>query len=85
MAAVEKNTHLTGIEKITYLIGFMTDEIAATTNRLQLSNGNYSLTLNMLKDRFGDPQLLISTNMSKLLPVEPIKLNFGIEVLTGIT
>ena len=37
-----------------------------------MSNENYNLELNMFKDIFGGPKLLISTHMSKLLSSEPV-------------
>ena len=48
---------------MTYLVEFLVSEDAGTSKGLQLSNENYTLTLNTFKDRFGDPQLLISTHM----------------------
>ena len=51
---------------MTYLVEFLVGEDAGTSKGLQLSNENYTLTLNTFKDRFGDPQLLISTHNPQL-------------------
>ena len=39
---------------------------------LLLSNDNHLIAKKMLEDRFGDPQILISSHMSKLLSLETI-------------
>ena len=55
-----------------YLINLLQREATSTLKGLQLSNANYEISLQMLKDRFGDNQVLISSFMNKLLGLEPI-------------
>ena len=55
-----------------YLMGYLTDEAANCLKGLRLSNDNYRKALDMLKDRFGNPQILISAHMNKILELEPV-------------
>ncbi|XP_057298583.1 uncharacterized protein LOC130629417 [Hydractinia symbiolongicarpus] len=71
-AAVDKNDHLSNVEKMNYLLGFVVKDAASTISGLKLSNDNYEIALNLLKDRFGDPQMIISGHMNKLLNLEPV-------------
>ena len=66
-AAVNKNDCLTNVEKMNYLITLVKDDAAATIQGLKLSNDNYPIALNLLRERFGDPQMLISAHMNELL------------------
>ena len=70
--AVHENKYLSNVEKMNYLINLLQGEAASTLKGLQLSNANYEISLQMLKDRFGDNQVLISSFMNKLLGLEPI-------------
>lgn len=54
------------------MLGFVVKDAASTISGLKLSNDNYEIALNLLKDRFGDPQMIISGHMNKLLNLEPV-------------
>ena len=45
----------------------MTGEALKTVQGLKLSEPNYSVAIEMLQERYGDKQVLISTHMNKLL------------------
>ena len=70
--AVHKNKQISNIEKMNYLINLLEGEAASTLKGLQLSNANYEVALNMLQERYGDEQVLISSFMNKLLNLEPV-------------
>ena len=67
MEAIDKNQSLADIEKMNYLTKFLSNETLMTVKGLKLSNSNYYQALDLLTERFGDPQLLISANVGSLL------------------
>ena len=67
MEAIDKNQSLVDIEKMNYLIKFLSNEALMTVKGLKLSNSNYYQALDLLTERFGDPQLLISAKVGNLL------------------
>ena len=67
MEAIDKNQSLVDIEKMNYLIKFLSNEALMTVKGLKLSNSNYYQAQDLLTERFGDPQLLISANVGNLL------------------
>ena len=50
-----------------YLLSYLTGEALKTVQGLKLSEPNYSAAIEMLQERYGDKQVLISTHLSKLL------------------
>ena len=56
-----------------YLITLVQGDAEATVKGLTLSHQNYKVALKLLKDRFADPQLLISAHMNKLLELETVQ------------
>ena len=66
MEAIDKNQSLADIEKMNYLTKFLSDEALMTVKGLKLSDSNYHVALDLLTERFGDPQLLISTHIGNL-------------------
>ena len=65
--------NLSGVEKMNYLSNLVKGEAESTIRGLTLCNENYKICLKMLQDRYGDPQLLISAHMNKLLNLEKIR------------
>ena len=65
--AVHSNNKLCNIEKMNYLLSYLTGEALKTVQGLKLSEPNYSAAIEMLQERYGDKQVLISTHMNKLL------------------
>ena len=53
-----------------YLINLLEGEAETTIKGLNLSNDNYKIALNMLTERYGDEQIIISSLMNKLLNLE---------------
>lgn len=71
-AAVDSDKSLSNIEKMNYLIGYLSGDAEATIKGLQLKNENYTVAMEILEKRFGDKQLLVSSHMTKLLSLENI-------------
>ena len=71
-AAVHQNKDLTEIEKMNFLVNHLEDEAENVIKGLLLSNDNYLVAKKMLEDRYGDPQMLISAHMAKLLSLDAV-------------
>ena len=71
-AAIHKNEHLSDVERMNYLRNYLRGEAEVTIKGLRLTNDNYLIALNLLKDRYADPQILISAHMNELLNFQVI-------------
>ena len=58
---------LTAIEKFTYLTGQLKGPAADCIQGLSLTSKNYEEAKQLLKERFGNPQVIISAHMNALL------------------
>ena len=70
--AVHEQSSLSDVEKMNYLFNLLEGEALSMVKGFQLSNENYGKALNLLKERFGDKQLLISSLMNKMINLEPL-------------
>ena len=68
-AAVHKNERISNAEKFTYLLGYL--EKAPTTN-FPLTKDTYIQPWEFLKERYGNPQLVISTHMNELIKLNKV-------------
>ena len=71
-AAIDSNSQLSDIEKMNFLMNYVEGEAESTIKGLKLHGDNYRTAKNMLEERFGDTQVLISTHMAKLLSLETV-------------
>ena len=55
-----------------YLLGFLTGEAESLLKGFRLSGDNYKKALDLLKDRFGNPQILTSVHMNKMIELESV-------------
>ena len=72
LSAVDSNDNLSNVEKFTYLKSYLEKEAARTIQGFSLTNENYCEAIKLLKERFGNKQLIISSHVNKLLKVKPI-------------
>ena len=56
-----------------YLINLVSGEAENCINGLSLCNENYTIALDLLKERYADKQVLISSHMNKLLEIKTVK------------
>ena len=56
-----------------YLLSLLSGEAETKVKGLQLKDENYSLSMDLLKTRFGDKQLIVSSRMSEFLSLNIIK------------
>ena len=71
-AAVNVNDSLSAVEKFTYLKGYLQGNALQSINGFPLTNENYVEAINMLKERYGNPQLIISSHMNNLIKLERV-------------
>ena len=65
-SAIHNNANLTKIEKFNYLKSLLEHSAAKTIEGLQLTNANYDEAIKILKDRFGNQQIIINSHMEAL-------------------
>nr|XP_047142928.1 uncharacterized protein LOC124817159 [Hydra vulgaris] len=71
--AIHNNNDLSPIQKLNYLRNLLDGKALKTISGLALTNDNYHTSLELLKERFNDKQLLISTHMKSLLSLERVQ------------
>ena len=71
-AAVDKNPNLATINKFNYLRGLLEGPALATIAGIILSDVNYQQALDLLNNRFANPQLIISSHMESLYKLKEV-------------
>ena len=82
--AVDENSQLTEIEKFSYLKSYLTVDAEKAVGGLSLTAENYAQGLTILKDRFGNKQLIISKHMNALLALGKVRSSFHIRELRSV-
>ena len=70
--AIHNNMRISDIDKFNYLKGCLKGESLSAVSGLTLSSENYEEAVGILKDRFGNEQVLISAHMESLLRIKKI-------------
>ena len=73
-ASVDKNSDISGVDKMNYLCGLLKGEAARVIQGLPLSESNYKRAVDLLKERFGQKHVLINAHMDALLKI-PVATN----------
>ena len=66
-AAIHVNPSLSAVQKLSYLRAQLRGEAARTIAGLPLTNLNYGHSVTLLRDRYGQPQRIISAHVQALL------------------
>ena len=66
-ATIHKNTTMSDIEKLHYLMSKLTGTARQSASGILLSNENYALVIDMLKGRNGDAQTVINSHYAELM------------------
>ena len=66
-AAVHSNTAIHDVDKFNYLKGLLESPALSAITGLTLTDSNYEVAVDLLKQRFGNKQLVISAHMEALL------------------
>ena len=72
-AAVHLNEQLSDVEKYTYLKSYLKGTAAEAIDGLPVTSENYEHARDVLEKRYGKPQLVISTHMSKLMKLKEVR------------
>ena len=71
-AAVHENPKLENITKFNYLKSVLKGQALSAVSGLALTSSNYNEAVEILKRRYGNKQLLISTHMEKILSIPSV-------------
>ncbi|GBM55777.1 hypothetical protein AVEN_190358-1 [Araneus ventricosus] len=70
---IHNNGNLSKTEKFTYLKSSLSGNALAAISGFVLSDRNYDSSIEILKDRFGRQDIVISSHMNKLLSIKPVR------------
>ena len=70
--AIDHNRNFTKIEKFIYLRGYLEGAALQAIDRFPLTNDDYSSVWNLLKERYGNPQLITSCHINNLIELEAV-------------
>ena len=73
LIAIHENDSLADIDKFSYLKSFLSDSALQSINGLSLNATNYKEAIEILHERYGNKQVLISAHMQKLEKLPTIK------------
>ena len=82
--AIHNNEDLSPIQKLNYLCNLLEGKALKAISGLALTNDNYNTSLELLKGRFSNRQLLISSLMKSLLSLERVQGMTNISLLRRI-
>ena len=71
--SIHNSVSISDIDKFNYLKGCLRGEALAAILGLTLTSENYNEAIQVLKDRFGNEQVLISAHMDSLLKINKIR------------
>ena len=69
-SAVHENTTLSAIERCNYLISLLEGAAYRAVQGLTITEDNYNSAIELLHERFGKPQQIISAHMDELLKIQ---------------
>ena len=79
--AIHNNDTLCKKEKFTYLRSYLTGAAARAVAGLTMTDSNYDAAIELLQNRFGRKDIVVSAHMSKLLNLTPVKRSADIMAL----
>ena len=71
-SAIHSNDSLTKVDKFSYLKGLLEGPAATAISGLNLTEANYEAALQILVNRFGDKQILLTSFMEAILDMMPV-------------
>ena len=69
-SAIHANDNISRIDKFNYLKSLLEGPALRAIQGLTLSNANYDAAIDILKDRFGQPQQIVSAHMDEILKIQ---------------
>ena len=83
-SAVHDNQNIGTIMKFNYLRNYVHGSALSSIEGLQLTSDNYDKAIKIIRDRFANEQLLITTNIDKLLSIPTVNSTNNIENLREV-
>ena len=71
--AIDENDMLTKIEKFTYLKGYVTGDAEESIKGLTATDVNYDSAVDILKQRYGNTQVIVNSHMRSLTNLASVK------------
>nr|XP_047141395.1 uncharacterized protein LOC124816304 [Hydra vulgaris] len=81
-SAIHSNQVLNDISKFNYLKSLLEGNASLSIQGLAITGENYRTAIKILKERFGDEQVIISAHMDALLNIQPTQSNKVSEIRT---
>ena len=81
---IHKNSEMSPIDKFNYLSTLLEDEESRVIQGLPLTNANYNVAIEILKDRFGKPQTIVTAHMDDLLKLPSLGSNCRVKDLRAV-
>ena len=72
------------IDKFNYLKSLLEGEAARAIQGLPLTNANYNVAVEILRERFGKPQTIIAAHMDDLLKLPTFSANCRVKELRAV-
>ena len=70
-SAIHENSDISTIDKFNHLNSLLEGNAARTVQGLTLTSSNYNAAVEMLQERYGKPQIIISAHMDEILKIQP--------------
>ena len=71
-AAIDENTRISKVQKFSYLINFLDGSALEAVKGFPVTNKSYDEAFDLLKSRYGNPQLIILSHMNNLIKLEKV-------------
>ena len=71
-AAIHNNNRIANVQKFLYLLGYLEKAPKEAIENFPLTNENYIQAWQLLNERYGNPQLIISTHMNNLIKLDKV-------------
>jgi len=71
-ATIMENTSLSKVEKFTYLRSYLTGDAERCIQGITLREDNFDSAMDLLKERYGLPQICIASHMDKLVKLKKL-------------
>ena len=68
---MHENSDIWTTNKFNYLNSLLEGNAARTVHGLTLTSSNYDAAVEMLQERYGKPQIIISEHMDEILKIQP--------------
>ncbi|GFS33645.1 integrase catalytic domain-containing protein [Trichonephila inaurata madagascariensis] len=80
-AAVTNNQNLTGAQKLQYLKGVLKGDVQKIVQSLPITDGNFQIAWDLLKERYFHKREILSNLMKKLMNISPITYESHAQIL----